>query len=120
MTLQSFCRYLYLIKDEIRQAQSNEEYYFGNPVNSHLFIKHLTADWYKIEEILPQGNIHPLVNQYRSIISLDFLQTLGDHWLFPSFEDYTGKSNPIATIPSTMAFSSNRFCDRINAFTGYL
>jgi hypothetical protein len=44
-----------VIKDEIRQAQGNEEYYFGNPVNAYLFIKHLTADWYNIEELLPAG-----------------------------------------------------------------
>ncbi len=44
-----------VIKDEIRQAQGNEEYYFGNPVNAYLFIKHLTAEWYNIEELLPAG-----------------------------------------------------------------
>ena len=45
-------RFLNIIKDEIRQAQGNEENYFGNPVNAHLFVKHLTADWYNIEEIV--------------------------------------------------------------------
>lgn len=83
-------RFLYLIKDELRQAQGNEEYYFGNPVNSHLFIKHLTADWYNIEEMLPKGNTVSTHNQFQSISFVDFSKTLGDNWLFPSFEDYTG------------------------------
>ncbi len=53
-------RFVNVIKDEIRQAQGNEEYYFGNPINSHLFIKHLTSDWYNIEEILPAGCNNPI------------------------------------------------------------
>ena len=50
-------RYLNIIKDEIRQAQGNEDQYFGNPVNAYLFIKHLTPDWYTIEEIVSPGKI---------------------------------------------------------------
>ena len=48
-------RFLDLIKNEIRQAQGNEEQYFGNPINAYLFIKHLTAEWYRIEEIVSSG-----------------------------------------------------------------
>jgi len=48
-------RFLNVIKDEIRQAQGKEDFYFGNPVNAYLFIKHLTADWYAIEEIVSSG-----------------------------------------------------------------
>jgi len=44
-----------VIKDELRQAQGNEDQYFGNPVNAHLFVKHLTVDWYAIEEIASAG-----------------------------------------------------------------
>ncbi|CAF5188010.1 unnamed protein product, partial [Rotaria magnacalcarata] len=46
-------KFVNVIKDEIRQAQGNEEYYFGNPVNSYLFIKHLATDWNNIEKLLP-------------------------------------------------------------------
>jgi Prolyl 4-Hydroxylase alpha-subunit, N-terminal region len=48
-------RFLSVIKDEIRQAQGKENNYFGNPVNAHLFIKHLTADWYTVEETIAPG-----------------------------------------------------------------
>ena len=44
-----------LIKDEINQAKGNEDYYFGNPVNSYLFIKHLTVEWNNIQALLSQG-----------------------------------------------------------------
>ncbi len=50
-------RFLNVIKDEIRQAQGNEDQYFGNPVNAYLFIKHLTPDWYAIEEIVSSGKL---------------------------------------------------------------
>ena len=83
-----------MIKDEIRQAQGNEEYYFGNPINSYLFIKHLTSDWYNIEETLPAGcfkSNHYKKKRLIGIFLLDFSKTLGDNWLFPSFEDYTGR-----------------------------
>lgn len=65
-------RYVNIIKDEIRQAQGNEEYYFGNPINSHLFIKHLTADWYNTEELLPKGKKDFL----RMIIKLFFSHSI--------------------------------------------
>lgn len=48
-------RFLDVIKDEIRQAKGREDVYFGNPVNAHLFTKHLTVDWYGIEEIASNG-----------------------------------------------------------------
>jgi hypothetical protein len=41
----------------MRQAEGKEENYFVNPINSFLFIKHLTIEWYPIEEILPIGNL---------------------------------------------------------------
>ena len=50
-------RFLNIIKDEIRQAQGNEDQYFGNPVNAFLFIKHLTPDWHAIQEIVSAGNL---------------------------------------------------------------
>jgi hypothetical protein len=50
-------RFVDIIKDEIRQAQGKEDYYFGNPVNAYLFIKHLTVDWYAIEEIAAPGKL---------------------------------------------------------------
>ncbi len=50
-------RFLSVIKDEIRQAQDNEDQYFGNPVNAFLFIKHLTPDWYAIKEIVSPGKL---------------------------------------------------------------
>jgi hypothetical protein len=48
---------LHLIKDEIRQAQGKEDSYFGNPINAYLFIKHLTVEWYNIEEIVSPGKL---------------------------------------------------------------
>ncbi len=50
-------RFVNIIKDEIRQAQGKEDFYFGNPVNAYLFIKHLTAEWYGIEEIVSAGKL---------------------------------------------------------------
>lgn len=47
--------YLHVIKDELRQARGNEEFYFGNPVNAFLFIKHLTVDWDAVQKLLPNG-----------------------------------------------------------------
>jgi hypothetical protein len=36
-------------------VKGHEAFYFGNPVNSYLFIKHLTTDWSNIEKMLPPG-----------------------------------------------------------------
>lgn len=84
-------RFLDLIKDEIRQAQGNEEFYFGNPVNAYLFIKHLTVDWYAIEELLPKGTTKlSIFSFFIKNLFLDFSKSFSDKWLFPSFEDFTG------------------------------
>jgi hypothetical protein len=40
----------------MRQAQGKENY-FSNPINSYIFIKHLTIDWCPIEELLPIGKL---------------------------------------------------------------
>jgi hypothetical protein len=44
-----------VIKDEISQAQGKEEQYFGNPINTYLFIKHLTLEWDQIKEMVSPG-----------------------------------------------------------------
>lgn len=60
-----------VIKDEIRQAQGNEDNYFGNPVNAYLFTKHLTAEWYAIEEIVSTGKYNlKLKKNFLLIISV--------------------------------------------------
>ncbi|CAF0977447.1 unnamed protein product [Adineta ricciae] len=88
-------KFVNVIKDEIRQAQSNEEYYFGNPVNSYLFIKHLTADWYNIEELLPTN----------------FSKNLGDKWIFPSFEDYTGSATGLLRLQDTYKLNTSQLAN---------
>jgi hypothetical protein len=75
----------------MHQAQGNEEYYFGNPVNSYVFIKHLTDDWNNIREILPAGKNNLVTKVFYNHHFIDFSKNLTDKWLFPSFEDYTGK-----------------------------
>lgn len=64
-----------MINDEIRQAQGNEEFHFGNPINAHLFIKHLTVEW----------------DQIKTLLSDEFLKIFSDQWIFPTIEDYKGK-----------------------------
>ncbi|UJR10274.1 hypothetical protein I4U23_014481 [Adineta vaga] len=88
-------KFVNVIKDEIRQAQGNEEYYFGNPVNSYLFIKHLTADWYNIEELLPA----------------DYSKTLGDNMIFPSFEDYTGSATGLLRLQDTYKLNTSQLAN---------
>ena len=83
-------RFVNVINDEIRQAQGNEEYYFGNPINAYLFIKHLTAEWYGIEELLPSGRTPCQLSLLELIFTLDFSKGMDDLWIFPSFEDYRG------------------------------
>jgi hypothetical protein len=48
-------RFLDVIKDEISQAQGKEEHYFGNPINTYLFIKHLTVEWDLIKKMVSPG-----------------------------------------------------------------
>ncbi|CAF1329145.1 unnamed protein product [Adineta ricciae] len=88
-------KFVNVIKDEIRQAQGNEEYYFGNPVNSYLFIKHLTADWYNIEELLPTN----------------FSKNLADKWIFPSFEDYTGSATGLLRLQDTYKLNTSQLAN---------
>ncbi|CAF0905886.1 unnamed protein product [Adineta ricciae] len=84
-------KFLNVIKDEIRQAQGNPERYFGNPVNSYLFIKHLTVEWYNVEEI----------------VSMDISKTMGDNWAFPSFEDYTGSAIALMRLQDTYKLNTS-------------
>ena len=89
----SYLRFLHLIKDEIRQAQGNEEFHFGNPINAHLFIKHLTTDWIDVQKLLPNGKIVILcarIERWENSVSLDFVKNISKDWIFPSIEDYTG------------------------------
>ncbi|CAF1557002.1 unnamed protein product, partial [Adineta steineri] len=88
-------KFVNVIKDEIRQAQGNEEYYFGNPVNSYLFIKHLTAEWYNIEELLPAN----------------FSQKFGTNALFPSFEDYTGSAIGLMRLQDTYKLNTSQLAN---------
>ncbi|CAF0759590.1 unnamed protein product [Rotaria sordida] len=84
-------KFLDVIKDEIRQAQGKEEIYFGNPVNAHLFIKHLTVDWYGIEEIVFD----------------DTSKTMADNYLFPSYEDYTGSAVALMRLQDTYKLNTS-------------
>ncbi|CAF1572864.1 unnamed protein product, partial [Adineta steineri] len=84
-------KFLNVIKDEIRQAQGNGDYYFGNPVNAYLFIKHLTVDWYTVEET----------------VSVEISKTMGDNWLFPSFEDYTGSAVGLMRLQDTYKLNTS-------------
>ena len=112
-------RFISVIKDEIRQAQGNEEYYFGNPINSYLFIKHLTSDWYNIEDILPAGCFNPTKKKKLliGIFLLDISKALGDNWLFPSFEDYTGRE---VFFRAEVRLAPFRLCNWIDALTRYI
>ncbi|CAF4694094.1 unnamed protein product [Rotaria sp. Silwood1] len=84
-------KYVNIIKEEIRQAQDKEEIYFGNPVNAYLFIKHLTVDWYGIEEIVYHG----------------ISKTMGDNYLFPSYEDYTGSAVALMRLQDTYKLNTS-------------
>ncbi|CAF3704453.1 unnamed protein product [Rotaria socialis] len=84
-------KFLNIIKDEIRQAQGKEENYFGNPINAYLFTKHLTVDWYGIEEIASRA------------ISKD----MGDNWVFPAFEDYTGSAIALMRLQDTYKLNTS-------------
>ncbi|CAF3520069.1 unnamed protein product [Rotaria socialis] len=88
-------KFVNVIKDEIRQAQGNEEYYFGNPVNSYLFIKHLTADWNNIEQLLPT----------------DSVKNIGSKWLFPTFEDYTGSAIGLMRLQDTYELNTSQLAN---------
>ncbi|CAF1088429.1 unnamed protein product [Rotaria sordida] len=88
-------KFINVIKDEIRQAQRNEDYYFGNPVNAYLFIKHLTIDWNNIEEILPT----------------DFAKDITHKWLFPTFEDYTGSAMGLMRLQDTYKLNTSQLAN---------
>ncbi|CAF3715350.1 unnamed protein product [Rotaria sp. Silwood1] len=88
-------KFINIIKDEIRQAQGNEEYYFGNPVNSYLFIKHLTNDWNNIEETLPT----------------DFTKDMTNKWIFPTFEDYTGSAIGLMRLQDTYKLNTSQLAN---------
>ncbi|CAM4773713.1 unnamed protein product [Rotaria magnacalcarata] len=88
-------KFVNVIKDEIRQAQGNEEYYFGNPVNSYLFIKHLATDWNNIEKLLPT----------------DFVKNMGSKWLFPTFEDYTGSAIGLMRLQDTYELNTSQLAN---------
>ncbi|CAF0822451.1 unnamed protein product [Rotaria sp. Silwood1] len=88
-------KFINIIKDEIRQAQGNEEYYFGNPVNSYLFIKHLTNDWNNIEETLPT----------------DFTKDITNKWIFPTFEDYTGSAIGLMRLQDTYKLNTSQLAN---------
>ncbi|CAF4241633.1 unnamed protein product [Rotaria sp. Silwood2] len=88
-------KFINVIKDEIRQAQGNEEYYFGNPVNSYLFIKHLTTDWNSIEDILPT----------------DFAKDMTSQWIFPTFEDYTGSAMGLMRLQDTYKLNTSQLAN---------
>ncbi|UJR35641.1 hypothetical protein I4U23_028391 [Adineta vaga] len=84
-------KFLNIIKDEIRQAQGDTDRYFGNPVNAYLFIKHLTVEWYSVEEI----------------VSSEISKTMGDNWLFPSYEDYTGSAIGLMRLQDTYKLNTS-------------
>ncbi|CAF3801799.1 unnamed protein product [Rotaria sordida] len=88
-------KFINVIKDEIRQAQRNEDYYFGNPVNAYLFIKHLTIDWNNIEEILPT----------------EFAKDITHKWLFPTFEDYTGSAMGLMRLQDTYKLNTSQLAN---------
>ncbi|CAF3363110.1 unnamed protein product [Rotaria socialis] len=67
-------KFLNLIESQVSRAKGNEEKYFSNPINSYLFIKHLTIEW----------------NHIKTMVSPDLSKIIDKQWLFPSFEDYIG------------------------------
>ncbi|CAM4974843.1 unnamed protein product [Rotaria socialis] len=67
-------KFLNLIESQVSRAKGNEENYFSNPINSYLFIKHLTIEW----------------NHIKTMVSSDLSKIIDKQWLFPSLEDYIG------------------------------
>ncbi|CAF4135447.1 unnamed protein product, partial [Rotaria magnacalcarata] len=67
-------KFLNLIESQVSRAKGKEEKYFSNPINSYLFIKHLTIEW----------------NHIKTMVSPDLSKIIDKQWLFPSFEDYIG------------------------------
>ncbi|CAF0724352.1 unnamed protein product [Didymodactylos carnosus] len=89
-------KFLNVIKDEVRQAQQDSDHYFGNPVNAYLFIKHLTAEWYAVEDLIKPENGKDLIKQ------------IGDDWIFPSFEDYTGSATALMRLQDTYELNTSQ------------
>ncbi|CAF3839777.1 unnamed protein product [Rotaria magnacalcarata] len=67
-------KFLDSIESEVSRAKVKEEKYFSNPINSFLFIKHLTIEWSHIT----------------TMVSPDLSKIIDKQWLFPSLEDYIG------------------------------
>ncbi|CAF4922620.1 unnamed protein product, partial [Rotaria socialis] len=78
-------KFLNLIESQVSRAKGNEEKYFSNPINSYLFIKHLTIEW----------------NHIKTMVSPDLSKIIDKQWLFPSFEDYIGTVTSLLRLQDT-------------------
>ncbi|CAF1303861.1 unnamed protein product [Rotaria magnacalcarata] len=88
-------KFLDSIESEVSRAKVKEEKYFSNPINSFLFIKHLTIEWSHIT----------------TMVSPDLSKIIDKQWLFPSLEDYIGTATSLLRLQDTYELKTSQLAD---------